>query len=205
MPPEQRRALTGDHSEPRPCFGTRGLGGKSLFFCIENYWLTPSISWQVKAEQWITARGWTSLYIMGTHRLSANACTDTPIISLVAMLETLWLIKWSFHNFMELRGNGPYALFEERERICDNKLIWVGDSNICYEHFHFSSSKRGILHHPPAPFPGRDSWRLELASSSWKINVVSVFDRLIWSQVYFLTQIMDYSEGQRAHTHAAFP
>lgn len=106
------------------------------------------LHWELLASSvhQLTSQGWTMDHSEGMNEPIYNGDTQAerkclyqhPHHTSGCDVETLWLVKWSFHNLMELTGNGPYALFEERERMCDNKLIWVGDSNICYEHFHFS-------------------------------------------------------------------
>lgn len=70
-----------------------------------------------------------SLYIVETHMLSTNTCTDTPITPPAAMLETLWQVKRPFVTLVESRGMILVHLFILRgeKRICNNKLIWVGD------------------------------------------------------------------------------
>lgn len=96
--------------------------------------------------------------------LSTNTCTDTPITPPAVMLETFWQVKRPFITLMESRGMilAHSFILRGEKRICNNKLIWVGDYPIYNGHFHFSQLKSGILHSPM-------SRKGQLAFWSWQI------------------------------------
>lgn len=71
--------------------------------------------------------------------LRTVTCTDTAFTPPATMLKTLVAGRMSFHNPHGIKG-GMFltrSSFRREKRVCDNKLMWIGDSNICNDFFHF--------------------------------------------------------------------